>query len=469
MRIDRQTVPPVSSVAGGHLLERRETPRKEPLSVDNAIDASTERRRSSLAFETPGQSAQRTALAGLIGNVLEWFDFAVYGYFATDIGRQFFPQSSSTAQQLLAFAVFAIGFAARPIGSVALGIVGDRIGRRALLTVSIALMGGATLAIGLLPTYATIGVAAPLLLVTLRLVQGFSVGGEFTGSMVYTTELASDDSRGLISSSAAMGTSIGFILGSGSAWLVNTLLGSGGDVAWKWRIPFVASVLLCVFGWFLRRGLHETPEGLSAAARRPPLLPSLAADWLPMLRTFGIVAMTNAAYYLTFTYIVERRHRLPGGGSGFLLANTLTLVLVLFSKGFGGWLSDHIGRRRLMLILMFTTMAFVYPALAVMSNGTLVQFTLAQMAFAIPVGMALGMQGAMVTELFPLRTRVTSMSVAYSVTLALTGGTAPLIATWLVDTLGHPLAPAHYVLALGVVGLVIMWPMLETNGTVLSE
>ena len=287
--------------------------------------------------------------------------------------------------------------------------------------------------------------------------------------MVYTTELASAHSRGFISSSAAMGASIGFILGSGCAWLVNALLGSGGDVAWKWRIPFIASVLLCVFGWFLRRGLHETPEGLAAAARRPPLVPSLLADWLPMLRTFGIVAMTNAAYYLTFTYIVERRNRLPGGGSGFLLANTLSLVVVLCSKGFGGWLSDRIGRRRLMLILTFTAMAFVYPALAVMTHGTLVQFSLAQMVFAVPIGMALGLQGAMVTELFPVRTRVTSMSVAYSVTLALAGGTAPLIATWLVETLGQPLAPAHYVLSLGVVGLVIMWPMPETNGALLDQ
>ena len=134
------------------------------------------------------QSALRTALAGLIGNVLEWFDFAVYGYFASDIGSQFFPQSSHAAQQLLAFGVFALGFLARPVGSLVLGAVGDRIGRRALLTLSIALMGGATLILGLLPTYAQIGVAAPLLLMLMRLIQGFSLGGEFTGSMVYTTE-----------------------------------------------------------------------------------------------------------------------------------------------------------------------------------------------------------------------------------------------------------------------------------------
>src|SRR6187200_3199330 len=188
------------------------------------------------------QSPLRTALAGLIGNVLEWFDFAVYGYFATDIGHQFFPRSNPAAQQLLAFAVFVLGFLARPAGSLVLGAVGDLIGRRALLTLSIALMGGATLLLGLLPTYDQIGVAAPMLLVLMRLIQGFSLGGEFTGSMVYTTEQASPMMRGLISSSTAAGTTIGFILGSASAWLVNALLPPAAVASWGWRIPFVGSV-----------------------------------------------------------------------------------------------------------------------------------------------------------------------------------------------------------------------------------
>jgi len=297
------------------------------------------------------QSPLRTALAGLIGNVLEWFDFAVYGYFASDIGRQFFPQFSAAAQQLLAFAVFAIGFLARPVGSLVLGMVGDRTGRRALLTASIALMGGSTLLIGLLPTYHQIGFAAPLLLVTMRLIQGFSVGGEFTGSMVYTTESASAMTRGLVSSSTAAGVTIGFILGSGSAWLVNVLLSRGDVATWGWRIPFVGSVVFCIVGWWLRRGLRETAEGLRAVASRPPLIPSLIADRLPMLQTFGILATTNAAYYLTFTYIVERRKNSLGEGSAFLLANTLSLILVLIAKPLGGWLSDRTGRRRLMLVL----------------------------------------------------------------------------------------------------------------------
>lgn len=422
----------------------------------------------------PRQSAVRTALAGLIGNVLEWFDFAVYGYFASDIGRQFFPQSDPAAQQILAFAVFAIGFAARPLGSLVLGPIGDRLGRRALLTISIGLMGGATLLLGLLPTYAQIGVAAPLLLVTMRLIQGFSLGGEFTGSMVYTTELASPRERGFVSSSTAAGVTIGFILGSLSAWLVTRFMAPEAVASWGWRVPFIGSVFFFALGWFLRRGIHETEEGEKAAAIRPALFASLAADWLPMVRTFGIIATTNAAYYLTFTYVVERRKSLSAAagtsdGSIFLLANTLTLVIVLFSKPLGGWLSDRTGRRRLMLVLTAAIMALIYPALHAMIYGTPLQFVLAQASLAVPLGMALGLQGAMLVEIFPLRSRVTSMSVAYSVTLALAGGSAPLVSAWLINRFHEPLAPAYYILLHGLVGLVLMLPMKETNSRSLDE
>jgi MHS family proline/betaine transporter-like MFS transporter len=413
----------------------------------------------------PEQSAIRTAAAGLIGNVLEWFDFAVYGYFSSDIGKQFFPESSPTARQLLALAVFALGFAARPVGSIVLGMVGDRIGRRALLTLSIALMGGATLAIGLLPTFAQIGVAAPILLVVLRLVQGFSLGGEFTGSMVYTTELASPALRGLISSSTAAGTTIGFILGSIAAWAVSRGLGAEAASAWGWRIPFVGSVLFCIAGWLLRRGIHESEIGEKAAADRTPVFDSLLADWRPIVQTFGIVAMTNAAYYLAFTFAVERRKSMTGeGGSAFLLANTLSLVVVLVSKPFGGWLSDRIGRRKLMMWLTVAAMALVYVALHIMLFGSPTEFMLGQILLAVPLGMALGLQGAMVVEIFPLRSRVTSMSVAYSVTLALAGGTAPLVSAWLIDTFRDPVTPAYYIMLFGLIGLAIMWPMQETNG-----
>ncbi len=417
---------------------------------------------------TEHQSALRTAAAGLIGNVLEWFDFAVYGYFSAAIGHQFFPKSSETAQQLLAFVVFALGFAARPVGSIVLGRIGDRIGRRTLLTVSIALMGGATLGIGLLPNYPTIGVAAPVLLVVLRLVQGFSLGGEFTGSMVYTTELASPLLRGLISSSTAAGTTIGFILGSIAVWGVTKGLGTEAAAEWGWRIPFVGSVLFCLAGWLLRRGIAESGVGEKAKEHREPWLASLVADWRPIAQTFGIVAMTNAAYYLTFTFAVERRKALMGeGGEVFQLANTISLVVVLISKPLGGWLSDRIGRRRLMISLTVAMMAIVYFSYR-MLYGSPTQFVLGQVMLGVPIGMALGLQGAMVVEIFPVRSRVTSMSIAYSIALALSGGTAPLVATWLIDQTGNLLAPAWYAMVFGAIGLAIMWPMQETNGRALD-
>jgi len=418
----------------------------------------------------PQQSALRTALAGLIGNVLEWFDFAVYGYFASDIGRQFFPQSSGTAQRMFAFGAFALSFLARPFGSLVLGRVGDRLGRRALLTLSIALMGGATLLIGLLPTYSQVGPIAPVLLLTLLLIQGFSLGGEFTGSMVYTTEGASPKTRGLVSSSTAAGTTIGFILGSASAWLVNASMPADQVSQWGWRIPFVGSVVFMVVGYLLRRGIVETAEGLKAQTIRPKLLPALVADWRPIIQTIGIVAMTNASYYLTFTYAVGRRKAMaPGDATLFLLANTLSLVVVLVSKPLGGWLSDKVGRRRLMMTLTVALLAFIYFALDMMLFGTPTGFILGQILLAVPIGMALGLQGAMVTEIFPLRSRITSMSFAYSLTLAAAGGTAPFVSTWLVEVLGHPLAPAYYIMMYGVIGLAIMWPMQETNNRSLAD
>ena len=417
----------------------------------------------------PRQSAVRTALAGLIGNVLEWFDFAVYGYFASDIGRQFFPQTDETARQLATFGTFALGFFARPVGSLVLGHVGDRIGRRALLTLSIALMGGATLVLGLLPTYAQIGFMAPVLLMVMRLIQGFSLGGEFTGSMVYTTEGASPLMRGLVSSSTAAGTTIGFILGSGSAWLINEVMPKEAVLSWGWRIPFVASIVFCIAGWFLRRGIVETEAGLKAAAVRAPLFRSLLADWLPIVQTFGIVAMTNAAYYLTFTYAVERRKD-ETGDPAYLLANTLVLFcVVLACKPLGGWVSDKVGRRRLALGLTVATMVLVYVSLRMMLTGSPLVFGIGQTLLAIPIGMSLGMQGAMVVEIFPLRTRVTSMSFAYSLTLALAGGSAPFVSTWLIKTFGNPMVPAYYIMLYGIIGLAIMLPMQETNWRALDE
>lgn len=422
------------------------------------------------ATPAPRQSAARTAFAGLIGNVLEWFDYAVFGYFVSDIRKLYFPSDNELAQLMFGYVAFGIGFFARPIGSIVLGRVGDRIGRRALLTLSIAMMGGSTLVLGLLPTHHTIGLAAPIILVLMRLVQGFSLGGEFTGSMVYTTELSTPRQRGLISSSTAAGTTLGFILGSGSSWIVSISLTAEQASAWGWRIPFLASVTLCVLGLLLRKGLHEPEQGAKAAQHRVPVGQSLAADWRPIVQTFGIVAMTNAAYYLVFTFAIDQRKSLLGkDAASFQLVNTLTLFVVLFAKVFGGWLSDRVGRRKLMIALTVVMMGSIFIALPAMMHGTPTEFMLGQCLMAVPIGMALGLQGAMLVEIFPVRTRITSMSFAYSVTLAMSGGVVQLFSAWLIATYVNQMLPAYYIASYGAIGLLLMIPMRETNSRSIDD
>lgn len=402
--------------------------------------------------------------------MLEWFDFAVYGYFSSDIGKQFFPDSfDAETKDILSLVIFFIGFVPRAIGGLVLGMIGDRIGRTALMTLSIALMGGATLLIGLLPTFNTIGWAAPILLLLCRIVQGFSLGGEFTGSMVYTTELASPLVRGIVASSTAAGTTLGFILGSGTAWAIQEHLGKADASEWGWRIPFIGSVIFCIIGWFLRNGIHESEHAEKSKAARAPVFQSLVNDWRPIAQTFGIVAMTNAAYYLTFTFAVDHRKNTPGDTTDFLAANTMSLFVVLFAKVLGGFLSDRLGRKRMMVALTIVVSATVYFALKLMMLGTPGEFMLGQVLLGVPLGMALGLQGAMVVEIFPVRTRVTSMSFAYSITLAIAGGTAPLVSKWLISQFGSPLTPAFYIMLYGVIGLAILIPMRETNSRSLDE
>jgi MHS family proline/betaine transporter-like MFS transporter len=246
------------------------------------------------------------------------------------------------------------------------------------------------------------------------------------------------------------------------------MLSSAEKASWGWRIPFLASVLLCVIGWLLRRGLRESHEGEKAAAARPSLS-SIFDDWRPMIQTFGIVAMTNAAYYMTFNFVVEYRKKHPAPiQPDFQTINTLVLLVVLVAKPLGGWVSDRIGRRRLMLALTVLGAAMFYIGFGMMLHGTATEFAGGQVLLAIPLGMALGLQGAMVVEIFPLRTRVTSMSIAYSVTLALSGGIAPFVATWMIESLKQPMGPVYFTLAYGVIGLPIMWWMKETNNRPLT-
>ena len=417
----------------------------------------------------PSQSLARTVFAGLFGNLLEWFDYAVFGFLVGPIGAAFFPSDDPQMQTLKTWGLFAVGFFARPIGGIILGRMGDRRGRRWLLTVSVALIALSTLVIGCLPTHAQIGWLAPTILVLCRLTQGFSLGGEFTGSMAYTTEHAKPFMRGLISSSTALGTSLGFLTGSAAVMVLDLALTKPQIEAWGWRLPFLFSVVMALFGWWLRRSLHESDAGEKAKAitSRPPTLAAIAADWRPSLQLFAIVAFSNALYYYVFNAsVISAKAGDPANAGRFQTANTMALVFVAIGKVLGGWMSDRVGRRSSALFFTLWGLAVMVPGWLALTHQPIEPnaFLCAQLLMGVPIAMALGMQGAMLVEMFPVANRVVSMSFAYSVAMALSGGIMPGLDNWFTTELKMPGATMAWIGGLGVLAVFTLIGMRDTTG-----
>lgn len=417
----------------------------------------------------PRQSTARTIAASVLGNILEWFDYAVFGFLIGPIGAAFFPSGSSASATLGAWLVFAIGFFARPLGGIVLGRLGDRKGRRWLLTASVSLIAGSTLAMGCMPTYAQLGWLATAGLVACRIVQGFSLGGEFTGSMAYATEQARPSMRGLVGGSTAVGSMLGFLAGSGAVGLLSRALTPEQVGEWGWRLPFLASSAFAGFAWWVRRSVEETEAGEASRAMRdrPGALASVIRDWRPSLRLLGIVAFANALYYYAFdAAVVDAKAASPEHAAALQGATTLSLLAMAACTVIGGWMSDCMGRRATAVLFTIWGLAFIVPGWLVLSSPTATPagFLCAQLLLGIPVGLALGMQGTMLVEMFPLATRVVSMSFAYSVAMALAGGLMPALNEWMVDDLHMPRAPLAWLTALGAAALLTLGTMRDPAG-----
>jgi MFS transporter, MHS family, proline/betaine transporter len=249
--------------------------------------------------------------AGMIGNVLEWYDFAVYGYFAATIGRQFFPHEDTVAQLLSAFGIFAIGYLMRPVGGALIGHIGDRFGRRAALTFSVIAMAIPTFLIGLLPGYATLGLMAPITLTLLRMVQGLSVGGEYTSSMVFLVERAPEGRRGLMGALAACGATSGILLGSAVGAGFAASMSEQALDAWGWRIPFLLGLVVGIAGYLLRRHVLETVP--IEPRKRAPIIETLHDHWRVVLGFAGLSVFNAVGFYVSFVYLVIDRRRHPAG------------------------------------------------------------------------------------------------------------------------------------------------------------
>lgn len=416
-------------------------------------------------------SKARIALAVGVGNFMEWFDFAVYGFFAVIIGQLFFPEDTSEFVAILSsLAVFAVGFFMRPLGGFILGPIGDRWGRRAALAISILSMGIATTIIGLLPTYAMVGILAPILLVLCRCVQGLSAGGEWTGSAAYLIESTPTPHRGkfgsIISATAALAT----IAGSLFALMLTNVMPEDALISWGWRIPFLAAAPLALIGLYIRMRLGETPVYKTVKSKdeveKSPILRSFKENWRPILLTIAIAAVQGTGFYYLATFIVnylmttvgiERPAALAMSASG------LTIYMVLCPLA--GALSDRFGRRKLNIIGTIGYIILPMPVFWMMSGGDFAPVVFGMALLAMTQSLVSVTTVVMLVELFPAANRSSASAIGFNIALAFIAGPASYIGIWLAGTTGDPVSPSWYLIALAVLALPFIWKWLpETAG-----
>ena len=415
-----------------------------------------------MAEATGHRNARGVIAAGAIGNVLEWYDFAVYGYFAAAIGRAFFPSEDPVAQVLAAFGIFAVGFLMRPVGGAVIGTIGDKLGRRAALTVSVAAMAIPTFLVGVLPDYQAIGIAAPILLTALRMVQGLSVGGEYTTSIIFIIEHAPANRRGLVGALGCCGAIAGILLGSATGALLASLMTEQALESWGWRIPFLLGLVVGIAGVLLRWHVQEAPRQESKA--RSPLLDTVRNHGPLLGRLAALSVFNSVGFYLMFVYIVSWLQFSDGIAPAKALAiNSISMVVLLPVMVLMGWLADRHGRRPVMLAAAALGLVGALPFFWLMHQADTALVLLGQLGFVLAVGGFIGGQPALMVEAVPSEIRCTAIALGYNVTLGVVGGFSPLVATWLVHRTGNDFSPAFMIMAAAAVSMAAVLRFRETH------
>ncbi|MGI9004045.1 MAG: MFS transporter [Pseudonocardia sp.] len=416
----------------------------------------------------PDERTVRRAVAGAaMGNAVEWFDYAIYGYLATSIGLNFFPDADPTVQRLLTFSFIAIPFVLRPLGGIILGPLGDKFGRRRVLATTIVLMSGATFCIGLIPNYATIGMLAPILLLGARLVQGFSTGGEYGGAATFIAEYAPDARRGFFGSFLEFGTLAGTVLGAALATAVQVGLPDAALNSWGWRIPFLLAGPLGLIGFYLRSRLEDTPAFRSAEAAgetsRAPFTEVVATVWPQILNLIGFVILLNVAVYTLLTYMPTYLTQVLGISEteSLLVLVGVMLVMLMVIVPVGA-LSDRIGRRPLLLGSAIGFLLLSYPAISLIGMRGALPVTVGIAILGGLLVLMLGTIGSALPAMFPTRNRYGGFSIGYSTSTAAFGGTAPLVITALIAGTGNTSIPAYYLMGAAAIAIVPILLMPET-------
>ena len=387
---------------------------------------------------------RRIIAAGVIGNVLEWYDFSIYGFFALQIGATFFAGADRLTQVLAAFSVFAAGYLARPLGAIAIGMIGDRKGRSTALMVSIGGMILSTLGMGLVPGHASIGVAAPILLTALRIVQGLAVGGESAIANVFMIENAPTGRRALAGAICGAGYAVGIQLASLTALACASLLTPAELQDWGWRLPFWLSLAVATTGFWLRRTLKDLPRPTTGGQASP--LAEVLKNHLPLvLRIAGLTSFAAVGFQAAFIYIAEWLQTVANASPAetFTVTSWSMLLVTPVSLLFGWW-ADVIGRRNLLLASAVLGMAGSVPFFMLMQAGSIYW---GQAGFVLALSIQFGVQGALMVETTPAAIRCTALAIGNNIGWSILGGLTPLAATWLTNRTGDALAPAWLVAA----------------------
>ncbi|GLY70732.1 MFS transporter [Amycolatopsis taiwanensis] len=428
------------------------------------------------AREVDARTVKRAVLASAMGNATEWYDYGVFtsGAIATSIGTVFFPGGGGGAV-LKSLALVAVGFVVRPFGGAFFGPLGDKIGRQRVLALTILLMSGCTFLVGCLPTYSAIGFAAPVLVVLLRLVQGFSTGGEYGGAATFIAEYAPTRRRGFWGSFLEFGTLTGYVLGNAMVLTVTLSFSADAVENWAWRIPFFLALPLGLIGLYLRTKMEDTPEfrRLEAAgqkAAKAPLREALFRNWRMILNLIGIVLLLNVADYMLLT-------TMPTYFTNTLKINDNTATMIIIGVEVVqmaliapiGLLSDRIGRKPILLTAAIGFLVFSYPAIKLMQAGNLALLIVGFGGVALLLVLMLAVIGSTFPAMFPTRVRYGSFAIGYNVSTSVFGGTCGVIVTALIDSTGNEDWPAFYLMIAAAIGLVPILLIPETARVPISR
>ncbi len=416
-------------------------------------------------------SLRRVITSSAIGQFVEWYDFVIYAYSAAIIAKLFFPTEDPVAGTLSVFAVYAVGFLMRPLGGIVFGLLGDRIGRRRLLVIVIVMMGAGTMGIGLLPTYQQIGIVAPILLVLCRMVQGFSAAGETVASNAFVAEHAPRGRRGLYVSFTYSFSTVPSVVAALFVLALMNGLGTDAYESWGWRIAFLVGGPMALVGLYIRKKVDESPvfEAAQAAheiAKAEHVEQHKTSSRSAVIQTIALAALSSLGFYTLSGYMVSyltTSANLPS--SDALLTNGISLFIAFTCFWAGGALSDRFGRRPVLFAVIGAIIVVYLPAFWLAGLGTFASALVGQLVIAVVLGLYWGVFGITVVELFPTRNRVSGAMISYNLAYTVFGGTAPLVATWLIATTGLAVAPGIYTMVIAVIVLLFVLRIPETRGS----